>query len=100
MGSTLWCVGWLRAWSGCSGSAQACSGSAPAYSPSAQVRAAVAHVRRLKQNQRKGKLILSLWVFQPSLARGVVSGLDTCYIFLCLMNYPGCKTCSFKIKEK
>jgi hypothetical protein len=40
---------------GCSGSAQACS-------PSAQVKAAVAHVRRLKQNQRKGKLILSLWV--------------------------------------
>jgi len=38
-------------------------------SPSAQVKAAVAHVRRLKRNQRKGKLILSLWVsfghFQP-----------------------------------
>ena len=54
----------------CSGSAQACSGSAPACSPSAQVgspsaqvKAAVAHVRRLKRNQRKGKLILSLWVF-------------------------------------
>jgi hypothetical protein len=42
-----------------------CSGSAPACSPSAQVKAAVAHVRRLKRNQRKGKLILSLWVFSP-----------------------------------
>jgi hypothetical protein len=42
--------------------AQACSGSTPACSPSAQVKAAVAHVRRLKRNQRKGKLILSLWV--------------------------------------
>ncbi len=75
--------------SGCSGSAQACSGSAqallrlaqallrlcsgllrlrsgsaPACSPSAQVKAAVAHVRRLKRNQRKGKLILSLGVFK------------------------------------
>jgi hypothetical protein len=54
----------------CSGSAQACSGSALAYSPSAQVyspsaqvKAAVAHVRRLKRNQRKGKLILSLGAF-------------------------------------
>ncbi|KAE9370190.1 hypothetical protein N431DRAFT_31350 [Stipitochalara longipes BDJ] len=53
----------------CSGSAQACSGSAPAcspsaqvYSPSAQVKAAVAHACRLKRNQRKGKLMLSLWV--------------------------------------
>ena len=42
--------------------AQACSGSAQACSPSAQVKAAVAHVRRLKRNQRKGKLILSLSV--------------------------------------
>jgi hypothetical protein len=40
-----------------------CSGSAPACSPSAQVKAAVAHVRRLKRNQRKGKLILSLRAF-------------------------------------
>jgi len=40
----------------CSGSAQACSGSA-------QVKAAVAHVRRPKRNQRKGKLILSLWEY-------------------------------------
>ena len=31
--------------------------------PSTQVTAAVAHVRRLKRNQRKGKLIRSLWVF-------------------------------------
>jgi hypothetical protein len=60
----------------CSGSAQACSPSAQACSPStqvcsplaqvcspsAQVKAAVAHVQRLKRNQRKGKLILSLWV--------------------------------------
>jgi len=53
----------------CSGSAQACSGSdrvrspsARVCSPSAQVKAAVAHVRRLKRNQRKGKLMLSLWV--------------------------------------
>ena len=45
----------------CSGSAQACSPSAQVCSPSAQVKAAVAHVRRLKRNQRKGKLILSLW---------------------------------------
>jgi hypothetical protein len=57
----------------CSGSAQACSGSAPACSPSAQVcspsaqvKAAVTHVRRLKRNQRKGKLILSLGVFRAS----------------------------------
>lgn len=40
--------------------AQTCSGSA-------QVKAAVAHVRRLKQNQRKGKLILCLWVFAETL---------------------------------
>jgi hypothetical protein len=53
----------------CSSSAQACSGSAPAClpsaqvcSPSAHVKAVVAHVRRLKQNRRRGKLILSLWV--------------------------------------
>ena len=31
-------------------------------SGSAKVEAAVAHVHRLKWNQRKGKLILSLWV--------------------------------------
>jgi hypothetical protein len=40
-----------------------CLGSAPACSPSAQFKAAVAHVHRLKLNQRKGKLILSIWVF-------------------------------------
>jgi hypothetical protein len=65
----------------CSGSAQACSGSAPACSPSAQVgspsaqvgspsaqvKAAVAHVCRLIRNQRKGKLILSLWVFSDTI---------------------------------
>ena len=68
-GSAQACSGLLRLSSGsaqaCSGLlrlAQACSGSAPACSPSAQVKAAVAHVRRLKRNQRKGKLILSLWV--------------------------------------
>jgi len=53
-----------------SGSAQALlrmlrfgSGSGQERSPSAQVKAAVAHVRRLKRNQRQGKLILSLWAF-------------------------------------
>jgi len=45
-----------------SGSTQLCSGSTPACSPLAQVKAAVACVRRLKRNQRKGKLILSLGV--------------------------------------
>ena len=51
-----------------SGSAQACSGSARAWLTlgsgilrHAQVKAAVAHIRRLKRNQRKGKLILSIW---------------------------------------
>jgi hypothetical protein len=48
----------------CSGSAPACSPSTQVYSPSTQVKAAVAHVRRLKQNQRKRKLILSLKVSQ------------------------------------
>jgi hypothetical protein len=69
MGSTLWCAGWLRACSGysgllrlCSGSTQACSPSAQVCSPSAQVKAAVAQVWRLKRNQRKRKLILSLGV--------------------------------------
>jgi hypothetical protein len=51
-----WCSGMLRL-------AQACSPSAQVGSPSAQVKAAVAHVCRLKRNQRKWKLILSLWVF-------------------------------------
>jgi hypothetical protein len=31
--------------------------------PSAQVKAAAAHARRLKRNQRKKKLVLSLWEF-------------------------------------
>jgi hypothetical protein len=39
-----------------------CLGSAQVRSPSAQVKAAVAHVRKLKRNQRQGKLILSLGV--------------------------------------
>jgi hypothetical protein len=43
--------------------AQVYSGSAQVCSPSAQVKAAAAHVWRLKRNQRKKKLILSLWVF-------------------------------------
>jgi hypothetical protein len=43
-----------------SGRGQDSSGSTPACSPLAQVKAAVARVRRLKRNQRKGKLILSL----------------------------------------
>jgi hypothetical protein len=75
----------------CSGSAQACSPSdqvrspsAQACSPLAQVKAAVAHVRRLKRNQRKGKLILSLWVLcpleealgNPTLARAPLVALD------------------------
>jgi hypothetical protein len=53
----------LRLCSGLLRLARACSPSAQVYSPSAQVKAAVAHVRRLKRNQQKGKLILSLWVF-------------------------------------
>jgi hypothetical protein len=40
------------------------SGSAQVRSPLTQVKAAVAHVCRLKQNQRKKKLILSLWVYR------------------------------------
>jgi len=36
------------------------------WSPLAQVKAAVAHVRRLKRIQRKGKLILSLWVLHKT----------------------------------
>jgi hypothetical protein len=43
-----------------SGSAQASSPSVQVCSPLAQVKAAVAHVRRLKRNERQGKLILSL----------------------------------------
>jgi hypothetical protein len=43
------------------------SPSAQVYSPLAQVKAAVAHVHRLKRNQPKGKLILSIWVFSRSL---------------------------------
>jgi hypothetical protein len=68
IGSILWCAGWLtslgvlRMLRLYSGSAQACSPSTQVWSPSAQVKAAVAHVRRLKRNQRKGKLILSLEV--------------------------------------
>jgi hypothetical protein len=53
---------WAR--SGCQNSslihAQAQSAFAQAGSPSPQVKAAAPHVRRLKQNQRKRKLILSL----------------------------------------
>jgi hypothetical protein len=57
------CSGLLRL---CSGLLRLCSGYSPSAqvsSPSAQVKAAVAHVRRLKRNQRKGKLILSMGVF-------------------------------------
>jgi hypothetical protein len=43
----------------CSGMLRLCSG----CSAATQVKAAVAHVRRLKRNQRKGKLTLSLGVF-------------------------------------
>ena len=57
MGSASWCPrlpqGMLRM-------LRLCSGSAPVCSPLAQVKAAVAQVRRLKRDQRKGKLILSL----------------------------------------
>jgi hypothetical protein len=42
-------------------------------SPSTQVKAAAAHVRKLKQNQQKKKLILSIWVFSLSLPVGVVA---------------------------
>jgi hypothetical protein len=67
----------LRLWSSsgqaCSGSdqvrspsAQVCSPSAYVCSPSAQIKAAPAHVRRLKRNQRRGNLILSLWVLRTS----------------------------------
>jgi hypothetical protein len=56
------CSGLLRLAQACSGSAPACSPSAQVGSPSAQVKAAAAHVRRLKRNQRKKKLILSLGV--------------------------------------
>jgi len=52
-----------------SGSTQLCSGSTPACSPLAQVKAAVARVRRLKRNQRKGKLILSLGASNPETLR-------------------------------
>jgi hypothetical protein len=45
----------------CSGILRLCSGMLRLCLPAAQVKAAVAHVRRLKQKQRKGKLILSLW---------------------------------------
>ena len=45
----------LNVCSGCSGAAQAVGSS-----PLAEVKVAAAHVRKLKQNQRKKKLILSL----------------------------------------
>lgn len=48
--------------SGCSDSAQALL--KLSCSPSARIKAAAAHVRRLKWNQRKKKLILSLWVLE------------------------------------
>lgn len=68
---------WLRAWSGCSSFTQALlrlySGllnlglgmliSAQVCSPSTQVKAAAAHVERLKRNERKKKIILSLVAF-------------------------------------
>jgi hypothetical protein len=41
-----------------------------------QVKSAVAHVRRLKRNQRKGKLILSLWVFLPALPQHLIYYVD------------------------
>ena len=47
-------------------------------SGSAQVKAAAAHVRRLKRNQRKKKLILSLWEFLPHrICISKVMGLDS-----------------------
>jgi hypothetical protein len=60
------CSGMLRL---CSGSAPACSPSAQVCSASAQVKAAVAHVWRLKRIQRKGKQILSLWVFHCGISK-------------------------------
>jgi hypothetical protein len=53
----------------CSGSPQALLRLAHPQLRSAQVKAAVAHVRRLKRNQRKGKLIPSLWVFRDKSVR-------------------------------
>jgi hypothetical protein len=50
----------LRLCSGCSGSSQALIRYAH---PHLRLKAAVAHVRRLKRNQGKGKLILSIWGF-------------------------------------
>jgi hypothetical protein len=48
---------------------RAASVSAQACSPSAQVKAAAAHVRRLKRNQPKENLILSLGVSITTLGR-------------------------------
>jgi hypothetical protein len=64
------------------GSARAYSPSAQACSPSAQVKAAAAHIQSLKRNQRKKKVILSLWVFTKiSVWDGAhVSGLGTCTV--------------------
>jgi len=72
------CLGSAQA---CSPSAQACSPSAQVCSPSAQVKAAVAHVRRLKRNQQKGKLILSIWVFaRDDIRAGFLEFILTRYI--------------------
>jgi hypothetical protein len=65
IGPTLWVRRLTQACSGCLGSAQAYSPSAQVGSPSAQVKAAVTYVCRLKRNQQKGKLILSLSVSRP-----------------------------------
>jgi len=64
-----------------SGSVQACSPPAQVCSPSAQVKAAVAHVRRLKRNQRKKKLTLSLWVFFMTyfVSCGWLRHIDVCF---------------------
>jgi hypothetical protein len=67
MGSTLvhrLTQGVLRMLRLCSAILRLSLGSAPICSPSVQVKAVVAHVRRLKRNQRKGKLILSLGVLK------------------------------------
>jgi hypothetical protein len=72
----------------CSGSAQAllrlCSGllkPCSPCSPSAQVKAAAAHVRRLKRKQRKGKLILSLWVFDVRHLDWALAGYTVSLLF-------------------
>ena len=78
--------------SGYSGSAQALLRLVQACSPSAQVKAAVAQVRRLKRNQRKGKLILSLWEFDGSKQkRKKLTMMDQKFVLLIQLDCKGSK---------